>query len=239
MDLELPTGTKITVGDDYNCTLDPITDRSYAAASTPHDSPALRRLLDVCALVDPVVLSRPVQMDSAQLRRHIFESHTYHYHVEGHGDASSRIDRWYISPELVDRVAQWELHHSALRADHRGVKLHLRPTAKPVRLRRPKRVFSAPDYAKDDITSMTKRILEELWAKLSNTTASAHDTILWWDALKTAIVKATLTTTRTKRKQLRAGLKQELRRLRRRQRWIEDTNRILGRWEARYTFLKG
>lgn len=48
-------------------------------------------------LADPIDWTRPTTVTQDALVQHRHATHTYHYQMDGHGDASSRLDSWYVS----------------------------------------------------------------------------------------------------------------------------------------------
>ncbi|EGZ08493.1 hypothetical protein PHYSODRAFT_440125, partial [Phytophthora sojae] len=198
-DLEFPSGSLVAIGGDFNCTLDEVADRSYTSRSGAHDSIALRELLAAWGAVDPIEETRPLEWPQGALRQHHAETHTYRYVVDGHGDASSRLDRWYVTAALRPWVAGWEVIEPGVSADHHGAKLHLQPPDDPICVKNPAQVHPASDA----VRRRTEELLEAFSKKISQSDVTATQLALWWDEVKLTIVKATLNTIKERRRRQR------------------------------------
>ncbi|KAG1697982.1 hypothetical protein DVH05_015466 [Phytophthora capsici] len=212
-DLDIPQDANVAVGGDFNCTLDNEADRSWRTAATTHDSAALRELCDIWGLLDPIAESRPPEWDPQSLQRHRAATHTYYYSVNGQGEASSRLDRWYVTGALGKWVAGWEVLTPGAPADHLGAKLLLEVPGDPIRIKRPPRTYPVPAYALEAVQTGTEELLEDYLQHITKDKMSALSLATSWDALKARVVDFTLATIRGKRRQHRRTLKQKLRRL--------------------------
>lgn len=144
--IEFPAGVLLFVGGDFNCTLDERAGRSFTSASGGHGSPALRALLNIWGLLDPIAVARPSKWKHEGLLRHHFETHTYHYTLAGGTETSSRLDRWYMSRCTLSWVADWHTAQLGAKLDHLGTKLHARSPEDPIRIRRPPRIYPVPQF---------------------------------------------------------------------------------------------
>ncbi|OWY98126.1 Reverse transcriptase precursor, partial [Phytophthora megakarya] len=221
-DLAIPRDVLIAVGGDFNCTLDAEADRRYSSRGSSHDSSALRELLAIWCMVDPVAEAQPKQWTGGELRRHHEKSHTYYYSVKGPGSASSRLDRWYVSPLLQGWVSGWEVVESGIRADHLGATLLLQQPDDPIRQTNPAAVHPAPEYAQKLVTQLTRAKLAAFQDRITAPGVTAAEMAIWWDELKRTLVKETRLAVRTKRRGRRNTYKQKLRRLVTRQRRLQD-----------------
>ncbi|OWZ11339.1 reverse transcriptase [Phytophthora megakarya] len=209
-DMDIPTGVKMAIGGDFNCTLDPVADRSYFRQRDGHDSPALRMLLENWGLADPVAWTRPLEWTPVALRQHHDATHTYFYRVDGHGSATSRLDRWYITPSLRTWVAQTEVVHPATKADHAGVKLHLRSPSDPVRVWKPARIHPVPGFAEIKVAEATRERLAQFLDEIPSEVVAAG---IAWDSLKIDIAKHTRRIVKECRKRRRHSLQKKLYRM--------------------------
>lgn len=75
-DIEFVKEDLLLIGGDFNCTLDEEADRSYHGNPQGHDSPALRGLLTIWGVLDPIALARPQRWEREELTRHHYETHT-------------------------------------------------------------------------------------------------------------------------------------------------------------------
>ncbi|POM59233.1 reverse transcriptase, partial [Phytophthora palmivora] len=130
---DLPKDALVLVGGDFNCTLNDEADRTYHHGAAGHDSPRLRELLSQWGVLDPVAIARPSHWAKYDLVKHHNDTHTYHYTISGKGEASSRLDRWYVSAETLAWVAAWNTVPAGAPTDHHAAKLHLHAPDDPIR----------------------------------------------------------------------------------------------------------
>lgn len=216
-----PADTLIMIGGDFNCTLDDPVDRTYQTKGG-HDSPALRALLNLWRLLDPVAVARPTRWTNAERQRHQLETHTYHYKIQDKGIASSRLDRWYVSANTLPWVAAWHTVSAGADTDHLGVKLHIRSPDDAIRVRRPAKLHPVPEYAKDAVTKATEAILTDFGLKVQDQSLNAQEAAAQWDQLKVDIAKTTRKCIRESKSKLRGSLKQKLLRLVRQQQRLDE-----------------
>ncbi|KAL3662127.1 hypothetical protein V7S43_012928 [Phytophthora oleae] len=214
----------VGMGGDFNCTLDEETDRSFHGRVKAHDSPTLRVLLATCKLSDPVDFTCPARRDPDLLRNHYQQTHSYYYHVEGHGLASSRLDRWYVDPSLGQWVTTVELRDPGVRADNRGVSLNLTPAHDPIRVKRPAKVYPVPEIAARAVKEVTDGLVGEFASFIKSETPSAAKLGSKWDHLKTEISRATKREVRNRRRSCRLSLTQKVRRLKKQRKHILETD---------------
>lgn len=157
--LRFPVGVRVAVGGDFNSTLDPVADRSYVRPNNQHVSQALKDVVAHWGLIDPVALNRPSSWTTQALDLHRQTTHTYHYNVTGRGPASSRLDRWYVTPQMLEWVARIETEDAGPWSDHKGVKMHLISPTDPIRVRKPARVYPVPRYAEKAVRLHTEAML--------------------------------------------------------------------------------
>ncbi|GMF18390.1 unnamed protein product [Phytophthora fragariaefolia] len=91
--IHVPSGVRLYVGGDLNCTPHGVRGRAYASPANAHNSQEIFNLLDQWLLLDSVTAAFPPQDDPEQLQCFYDEYHTYIYRFHGHGLASSRLDR--------------------------------------------------------------------------------------------------------------------------------------------------
>ncbi|KAJ8575389.1 hypothetical protein ON010_g3826 [Phytophthora cinnamomi] len=214
--------TLVAVGGDFNCTLDDEADRSYISRTGVHDSPALRGLLATWGIIDPVASARPKHWRHDQLRRHHTETHTYHYPVDGHGEASSRLDRWYVNGRRYAWVAGWEVKAPAVSADHHAAKLHLQQPDDPIRIRKAAKVHPPPSYSEDFVKQHTHSLLQQFLERISVEGVAAREMAKWWDELKQRVVTDTLRSIRERKRTRRNTYRQKIRRLSKQQARLND-----------------
>ncbi|GMG15426.1 unnamed protein product [Phytophthora fragariaefolia] len=217
-DLEFDKGDLLFVGGVYfNCTMDDTTDRTYHGTTSNHDSPALRNLLANWGLLDPIAVARPKNWTDAALQQHYIDTHTYTYSVPGHGDATSRLDRWYVTASTMPWVAAWNLVRMGNKPDHHGAKLHVRSPDDPIRIKRPSRLHPVPTFAQAAVAQVTHQLLHDFHTKLKESIPTAENVAAMWDELKTEIARRTRICVRERRKSMRNSTKQKLARLIRQQ----------------------
>jgi hypothetical protein len=157
--IELPSRSRLLVGGDFNCTLDPRLDRSHFRERSGHESTALGALLTRWGLVDAISL--PEKRTEQRLREFYEQTHTDRYMLPSGKEASARLDRWYTSVDMVDMVAQVEVRHPGARADHQAVRLHLVNRQDPIRILKPARIYPPPNIAVEQVTAATRKRLED------------------------------------------------------------------------------
>ncbi|KAJ8575808.1 hypothetical protein ON010_g3407 [Phytophthora cinnamomi] len=173
--LDFPHSVLVTMGGDFDCTLDDIADRSYRRRRHAHDSPALRALIAAWGLADPVACTRPHQWRQGELRRHYGDTHTYHYSVAGHGDASSRLDRRYVNANLHRWVTRWEVVDPAVHCDHHGAKIHLIQPDNPIRVNKSAKVYPPPSYAAEAVRARTPQLLADFHGRITKAGVTAEN----------------------------------------------------------------
>ncbi|KAF4144291.1 hypothetical protein GN958_ATG06612 [Phytophthora infestans] len=158
--------------------------------------------------------ARPSKWTHEGLLRHHFETHTYHYTLPGETEASSRLDRRHMSPCTLSWVADWHTVQLRAKSDHLGTKLHVRSPEDPIRIRRPPRIHTVPQFAEVAVKKATTHVLKEFAERFSKNVYSAEEASVQWEALKSEIARRTRLCIRERRKSRRQSLKHELARLR-------------------------
>ncbi|KAJ8523568.1 hypothetical protein ON010_g17551 [Phytophthora cinnamomi] len=220
--MQLPSNTLVAEGGDFNCTLDNESGRSYTSRTEALDSPALRDLIATWGIIDPVASARPKHWRHDRLRRHHAETHTYHYPVDGHGEASSRLDWWYVNRRLHAWVAGWEVKAPAVSRDHHAAKLHLQQPDDPIRIRKAANIHPPPSYAEDSVKQHTQSLLQQFLERISVESVAAREMAEWWDELKLRTVTDTLRSIRERKRTRRNTYRQQIRRLRKQQARLID-----------------
>ncbi|KAI9982763.1 hypothetical protein PInf_008761 [Phytophthora infestans] len=205
-------------------------ERFYRQLISLRIPPAVREVATHWGLIDPVALRRPDAWSDETLLRHRQDTHTYFYTIPGSGPASSRLDRWYVAPAALDWVAHSETFDAGSRSDHKGVKLHLVSPSDPIRIRKPTRVFPVPKYAEKAVRQRTRELIQELTVRLETERYTPAKWAEVWEDFKVAVVKTTLRVKKERRKAVKGGLQQKLKRLLRRQqqRHLEEDRGLTG-----------
>ncbi|GMF63763.1 unnamed protein product [Phytophthora fragariaefolia] len=194
-----------------------VADRSYHGTKQDHDSPPLKGLLTIWGLLDPIALARPHTWDQEGLRRHHAETHTYCYKIPGYGEASSRLDRWYVSATTLPWVAAWNTVQIGANQDHHAAKLHLRSRDDPIRVMKPSRIHPVLAFVETAVQTMTAQILQDFYEAIQTTEHTAETSARKWEELKQEIARRTRICIRERRRMLRNTSKQKLARLIRQQ----------------------
>jgi len=199
-----------------------VADRSHSRTASAHYSHALSEVLTHWGMLDPVALHRPRVWDGDSLALHRQATHTYFYSINGMGPASSRLDRWYLGSAL-ERAAHVETVEAGARSDHKGAKIHFISPTDPVRIRKSARIFPVPAYVAEAVRHITRKLIQDLADQLEK---GEHTPARWaemWDDFKLAVMKATLRVKKERRKAMRGGLQQKLKRLlKQQQRHLEE-----------------
>ncbi|EGZ25962.1 hypothetical protein PHYSODRAFT_405901, partial [Phytophthora sojae] len=184
MRLPRPADVPVFLGGDFNCTFDPVLDRTLRRTTSSHDSPALRILLKQWELTDCLRPMMPLRAETERLESFQQAFHTYHYNVDDF-HVSSRLDRWYASIEAQRWVAQVDVLPTGL-SDHDGVLSHLRSPSNPIRVKRPVRAYPVPPHAKSLVDASIRGALDSFgdWLEEGQ---SASATAIEWDSLKRRI----------------------------------------------------
>ncbi|OWZ16530.1 reverse transcriptase [Phytophthora megakarya] len=209
--IELPAGAKVLLGGDFNCTQEYRVDRSYAQGPGTHKSAGLDTLLGNWCLEDALLSEIPEVEDVPALHHFHTAHHTYRYNIPGKGEATSRLDRWYLSSAAMEWLRKIEVIPPVHKADHRGVQIWLGSPTDPVRIRKPAQIFPAPHYAVQAVRELTLKQISDLGARVQD--MSVAESAKAWECFKLRIAKDTLRTVRDTRKRRRNSYKQRLKRL--------------------------
>jgi endonuclease/exonuclease/phosphatase family metal-dependent hydrolase len=118
-----PVGA-VLLGGDFNCSLHSELDRSHPDGDS-HDSPMLQRLLHRWSIVDSATADMiEAAADGTETDFH-GRSHTYWYRLPDGRQASSRLDRWYVSDAHYTAVVSTAVAPPCSRSDHDAVYLRL------------------------------------------------------------------------------------------------------------------
>ncbi|KAG8234235.1 hypothetical protein J437_LFUL007741 [Ladona fulva] len=156
----------ILLGGDFNVTLNPEKDRSCGTERNPSDLAALKNLVTEFDLLDPW-----------NLLRHRESGFTYfsHFHLR----TASRLDRFYASRSLVDKVQSIDTSLSF--SDHRAVILRLRLSVRLARA--PYWRFDNSYLDRADYCNHVRILLSHFWIAHEN----LEDPITTWEMMKDEI----------------------------------------------------
>jgi len=219
-EIEMPSGTSLVVGGDFNCTIDPRLDLSHFRRHSSHESAGFEALQTSWRLCD--ALEKPTERDEQSLQNFYKRHHTYRYTLPSGEPASARLDRWYTTPDISEWIKAVEVCNAGAKADHQAVRLHLVNPQDPIRVRRPARVYPPPNIATVQGKAALEDQLESFHAKLQESTMDAQELAGAWVAAKTDIRRAALRIIKQRRKTARASYKQRCRRLLRQEARILD-----------------
>lgn len=198
----------LLVGGDFNCTLRPDFDRSYALPADRHDSAELRDALISLDLADCLAPEMARCEDESDIQDFRARHHTSIYNKGGGAAASSRTDRWYVSLDAVDWIHSCTVELASGRSDHEGITLRLKDLRYNTHIKKAKRVYPPALPALDAVKLACEDLLSRYDAQ------QVEDVLAGWDALKAELRRTCLLTAPAHQKRLATGIKQKLRRLR-------------------------
>lgn len=144
-----PTGARVLMGGNVNCTQDATVDRTYRSDKDDHFSPAFASLERTWGLQDTIAHEATAVANLADLVEFSADYHTYFYKMASGRVCSSRFDRWHVSAHLAGWVRNTVVIIPGPPSDHNGVLLQI---SNPKR-RRSKKIqalaYSLPGYARD------------------------------------------------------------------------------------------
>lgn len=143
--LVIPKDGPVWGSGDFNCTLNPVADRTWPPAWR-HTWPALLHWCDAWRLVDYLTDEFAVVQDATTADEFGARRHTYHT-TEGGVHASHRLDRWYCSRDHADWFRRCHVVISGPLADRNGVAIQASNPAARVFKRAAPVVYSVPGCA--------------------------------------------------------------------------------------------
>ena len=133
--------------------------------------------------------------------------------MQGHGRASSRLDRWYVYDVARRWAASTEIDRYGHAGDHKDVLLHIRNPTDTTRFKREDRVFLVHPYTQGRVDQFFQQKLQIFGDTITNNNLSAQETARQWDKLKDIIVTGILCRKRKAAKSLKNTYRKKLRRL--------------------------
>ena len=126
------------------------------------------------------------------MKKYHITYHTYDHTVQGHGRASSRLDRWYVNDVARMWAASTEIDRYGHAGDHKDVLLHIRNPTDTTRVKREDRVFPVQPYAQGRVDQFVQQQLQIFGDTITNNNLSAQETARQWDKLIDIIVTGIL-----------------------------------------------